>query len=88
MIEKIKQAYEKEILKQKYYLKYPKSKESKRAGRMGGLLLFIFGAAAAYGNYLGFLTTQSVTVLGMALAVAPILLGIWLMITGEMPIKR
>ncbi len=88
MFEKLKEAFEKEARKGRYYLKYPKSKESKRAGRVAGLLLLIVGIAAAYGNYLGFLVTQSVAALGMALAVAPALLGIWLIVTGEMPGKR
>lgn len=88
MFDKLKKAYEKEARKSELYIKYPKSKKTKRAGRMAGVLLLIVGIAAAYGNYLGILMTQTITALGLTLAIAPILLGIWLVITGEMPIKR
>lgn len=87
-LELLKKTYKAEMAKQGEYKKNPESKDSKKAARIGGAFLILFGLIIGFGTYMGYRSTGRILVLGAGLTIACIGLGFYAVVTGKIPQKK
>lgn len=87
-LEEFKKVYANERLKQEEYRKHPDSTASKKAARVGGLVLFVLGLIMTGINYYTWTYHGFIRKWPLAVNLAFLGLGLYLIIKGKMPGRR
>lgn len=87
-LELLKKGYNEEKAKQEHYRKNPDASDSKKAGRVGGLILIVLGAVFGFATYMGYRSTGSILVIGAAATIGCIGCGFYALATGKIPQKK